>query len=59
MTSASSKARPNIRPNILWYCADRQRYDTIHALGQAPIATPNLDPMMATVSAGPRRSAAD
>lgn len=31
------------RPNILWYCADAQRYDTIHALGNEEIRTPNLD----------------
>jgi arylsulfatase A-like enzyme len=31
------------RPNILWYCADAQRYDTIHALGNAHIRTPTLD----------------
>lgn len=31
------------RPNILWYCTDQQRYDTIHALGNAHIRTPALD----------------
>ena len=31
------------RPNILWYCADAQRYDTIHALGNSAINTPTLD----------------
>ncbi|MBL8380040.1 MAG: sulfatase-like hydrolase/transferase [Burkholderiales bacterium] len=31
------------RPNILWYCADQQRYDTIRALGQQHIETPALD----------------
>ena len=31
------------RPNILWICTDQQRYDTIHALGNAHIRTPNLD----------------
>ena len=46
------------RPNILWYCADQQRYDTIGATGQAHIATPNLDAMMASVSAWPPRSVA-
>jgi arylsulfatase A-like enzyme len=35
------------RPNILWYCADQQRYDTIRALGQPHIATPNLDALCA------------
>lgn len=31
------------RPNVLWYCTDQQRYDTIHALGNAHIHTPNID----------------
>ncbi len=31
------------RPNILWICTDQQRYDTIHALGNDHIRTPNLD----------------
>ncbi len=31
------------RPNILWYCTDQQRADTIHALGNPHIRTPNLD----------------
>ena len=35
------------RPNILWYCSDQQRYDTIRALGQPHIATPRLDALCA------------
>ncbi len=31
------------RPNILWICADQQRYDTIGALGHPGVSTPNLD----------------
>ncbi|NOR66079.1 MAG: sulfatase-like hydrolase/transferase, partial [Woeseiaceae bacterium] len=31
------------RANILWICTDQQRYDTIHALGNPHIRTPNLD----------------
>lgn len=31
------------KPNILWYCTDQQRYDTIRALGNTHIRTPNLD----------------
>lgn len=31
------------RPNILWICSDQQRWDTIGALGNARIRTPNLD----------------
>ena len=31
------------RPNILWICTEHQRFDTIHALGNEHIRTPNLD----------------
>ena len=31
------------RPNILWFCTDQQRFDTINALGNPHINTPNLD----------------
>jgi arylsulfatase len=31
------------RPNILLFCTDQQRFDTLHALGNANIRTPNLD----------------
>ena len=31
------------RPNILWYCTDQQRFDTIAALGNQHINSPNLD----------------
>ncbi len=30
-------------PNILWYCSDQQRSDTIRSLGNTHIQTPNLD----------------
>src|SRR5450759_180234 len=33
----------NTTPNILWICTDQQRFDTIAALGNANIHTPNLD----------------
>lgn len=36
-----------MRPNILWYCTDQQRWDTIHAFGNAAIHTPNLDRLAA------------
>lgn len=36
------------RPNILWYCSDQQRHDTIRALGQPHIETPNLDALCAS-----------
>lgn len=38
---------PSRRPNILWYCTDQQRFDTIAALGNAHIKTPNLDRLVA------------
>lgn len=31
------------RPNILWICTDQQRYDTIGALGNRHVSTPNID----------------
>ncbi len=34
------------RPNILWYCADQQRFDTIGALGNAHVDTPTLDALV-------------
>jgi len=34
------------KPNILWYCTDQQRYDTIHSLGNPHIHTPNLDKLV-------------
>ncbi len=33
----------NRPPNILWLCTDQQRFDTIRALGNDRIRTPNLD----------------
>ena len=33
---------PN-QPNILWICTDQQRHNTINALGNAHINTPNID----------------
>lgn len=37
----------NCKPNILWITTDQQRYDTIHALGNEHIRTPNLDRLCA------------
>ncbi|WP_269522572.1 sulfatase family protein [Coraliomargarita parva] len=31
------------KPNVLWICTDQQRFDTIGALGNPHIRTPNLD----------------
>ena len=32
-----------MRPNILWICTDQQRWDSIAALGNPHIRTPNID----------------
>ena len=34
-------------PNILWFCADQQRFDTVQALGNPHVRTPNLDRLAA------------
>jgi len=31
------------RPNILWYCTDQQRFDTIRSLGNSHVVTPTID----------------
>jgi len=36
------------RPNILFVLSDDQRHDTIHALGNAEISTPNIDRLVAS-----------
>lgn len=36
------------RPNILWYCTDQQRFDTIRALGNPLAQTPTLDSLVET-----------
>jgi arylsulfatase len=36
----------NEKPNILWYCTDQQRFDTIKSLGNPHINTPNLDALI-------------
>jgi arylsulfatase A-like enzyme len=45
LASEGRAPRPQ-RPNILWICTDQQRYDTIHALGNKYIRTPNLDSLV-------------
>ena len=37
----------NRPPNILWICTDQQRYDTLGALGNPHVSTPNLDQLVA------------
>ena len=39
------------RPNILWYCTDQQRFDTIGALGNPHVRTPTLDRLVASGAA--------
>ncbi len=34
------------RPNILWYCTDQQRFDTIGALGNSYVKTPTIDALV-------------
>jgi len=34
-------------PNILWITTDQQRWNTIHALGNKYVHTPNLDKLVA------------
>src|SRR2546423_10732227 len=41
--SAPGDDLPSRRPNVLFLFTDDQRADTIHALGNAAIRTPNLD----------------
>ncbi len=40
---SSKKTTISKRPNILWICTDQQRWDTIGALGNNYIHTPNID----------------
>ncbi len=35
------------RPNILWFCTDQQRFDTIGALGNPHVRTPTIDQLVA------------
>lgn len=34
------------RPNILWYCTDQQRFDTIRSLGNPHVSTPAIDTLV-------------
>ncbi len=45
--SAAEETMNDDRPSILWICTDQQRYDTIAALGNKYIRTPNMDKLMA------------
>ena len=39
------------RPNILWFCTDQQRYDSIGALGNPHVDTPHIDSLVASGAA--------
>ncbi|MDE2897404.1 MAG: sulfatase-like hydrolase/transferase [Chloroflexota bacterium] len=39
-------AAPRRPPNILWFCTDHQRFDTVAALGNPEIRTPYLDALV-------------
>lgn len=39
------------RPNILWFCTDQQRFDTIGALGNPHVDTPTIDELVRTGTA--------
>lgn len=39
------------RPNILWYCTDQQRWDTIGALGNPHVQTATIDQLVAAGTA--------
>lgn len=41
----------NTRPNILWYCTDQQRFDTIAALGWDNLHTDTVDSLVDTGTA--------
>ena len=44
--TAAEHATPPKKPNILFLFTDDQRWDTIHALGNPDIQTPNLDKLV-------------
>lgn len=47
LTAKGAPRLPAERPNILWLCPDQQRYDTVGALNNPYIRTPNLDRLVA------------
>ena len=47
-SDASGGGAAVARPNILFFFTDDQRFDTIHALGNERIITPNLDTLVRT-----------
>lgn len=45
-TAEAATGEPATKPNIIFILTDDQRWDTIHALGNREIQTPNLDPLV-------------
>ena len=43
MLTNNRQSKGDPLPNILWICTDQQRYDTIGALGNPHVSTPNID----------------
>ena len=43
MLIKNKQNKGDLLPNILWICTDQQRYDTIGALGNPYVSTPNID----------------
>ena len=43
MLTNNRQRKEDLLPNILWICTDQQRYDTIGALGNPYVSTPNID----------------
>jgi arylsulfatase len=39
--------QPTGKPNVVWFCTDQQRFDTIRSLGNPHIRTPNIDRLVA------------
>ncbi len=48
LTAGCSLFKHQKRPNILFLFTDDQRHDTIHALGNKQISTPNMDTLVKT-----------
>jgi len=48
VATAGESTTRTTRPNVLFLFSDDQRFDTIHALGNPHIKTPNLDRLAAT-----------
>lgn len=48
LAQAQQTAAASSRPNVLLFCTDQQRFDTIGALGNPHIRTPHLDRLVAS-----------